>query len=241
MKTIKVTVSNPNTGIRIASILLEYDEMMGDNESRKKINSEFMARTQYLQEHQEVGDVSTSVKITEYAEPELLIDSHHGIHVPSLFASKFEAWIRNCYNEKDVEEILTDLKNSDNESYWDSWDDVLGNLSAKVKDRRYILHENEGDVWFVDEDLPNEDDFGYFEEIKPPVEVTTIVHQKTKWWLKKIDSTHFYMINKELTEAGENPSGMSCYHVGQVKEQPYYADVEEWLQYGTDLKGKNYD
>jgi len=66
----------------------------------------------------------------------------------------------------------------------------------------------------------------------------------TYWLLDMEDSVHFYMYyantNKKPNPDEIRDSGWT-YHIGQVKNKPYYDDVKKWLQ-GSNLKnGKSYD
>ena len=55
------------------------------------------------------------------------------------------------------------------------------------------------------------------------------------WWLKKIDSTHFYLSNDpDKVERGWP------YHIGQHRGKPYYEDVRKWLHSGPSPDGKVY-
>ena len=53
------------------------------------------------------------------------------------------------------------------------------------------------------------------------------------WYLKKIDGTHFFMSNNI------NDKGMAS-HIEQHREEPYYADVKNWLHGGESPNGKSY-
>lgn len=54
---------------------------------------------------------------------ELLCDSHHGVHIPSIMIQRLvDAGWRNI--PADAVEVLSSV---DNEGYWDCWEEVLNN------------------------------------------------------------------------------------------------------------------
>lgn len=60
---------------------------------------------------------------------EFLLDSGHGIHLPEVFAERFNL------QEWGID-TLTDLDSND-ENYWDTWDDILTN--AEYLDSHGVL------------------------------------------------------------------------------------------------------
>jgi hypothetical protein len=57
------------------------------------------------------------------------------------------------------------------------------------------------------------------------------------WYIKKIDSTHFYMANNE--EAFKTRAAWP-YHIGEHRGRPYYEDLNQWLHGGPNPEGKKY-
>lgn len=70
---------------------------------------------------------------------ELLIDGHHGIYIPKLFSEYFPEYVTD-----EQREILS---NTDNELYWDIWEEVLNSTITNDKGEEYILMQDDGDLW----------------------------------------------------------------------------------------------
>tara|TARA_R110000868_G_scaffold12456_17_gene59611 strand:+ start:783 stop:1223 length:441 start_codon:yes stop_codon:yes gene_type:complete len=68
-----------------------------------------------------------------------------------------------------------------------------------------------------------------------PSEIT-ISAQNTEWKVAKIDSTHLKMM---LADEG-NWSRAGVYHIQQISNQPYYADLKAWLKGTGNPDGKKY-
>ena len=50
------------------------------------------------------------------------------------------------------------------------------------------------------------------------------------------DTTHFKMSIDDFTE----DDSVSCFHVGQLHNQPYYDDLCEWLKNEYEIDGNKY-
>ena len=75
---------------------------------------------------------------------ELLLSDFHGIYIPKVFVESFDLEKWNLKLDKEEKEILN---NPENESYWDSWNDVLNNAELIDKDKnKYFLHQD-GDLF----------------------------------------------------------------------------------------------
>lgn len=82
-------------------------------------------------------------------EPELLVDSHHGIYVPQYFAQAYD--MRAWHVKPEDEKIL--LAGPDHEWYWDTCDDVERYAWAypvKGSRKKYTLYQD-GDLWAIPE------------------------------------------------------------------------------------------
>lgn len=64
----------------------------------------------------------------------------------------------------------------------------------------------------------------------------TFTAQNTKWRAAKIDVTHLKMTTNET-----NWSGAAVYHIEQIRNQPYYADLKAWLKGTGNPDGKKYN
>lgn len=94
-------------------------------------------------------------------EPELLVDSHHGIFTMKIFSLEFNDpsnFINYSEIKKDLD-YLSNEKNMDNENYLYSWEFVLYNARLINKDGvTGYLYQNE-DLYFVPDEYNNEDFF----------------------------------------------------------------------------------
>lgn len=89
-----------------------------------------------------------------------------------------------------------------------------------------------------EEEVDLEDDFDEVNEsLVNDKGITQIFFEGYPWYIKKIDSTHFYMANNE--EAFESGAAWP-YHIGEHRGRPYYEDIRQWLHGGPDPEGKKY-
>lgn len=91
----------------------------------------------------------------------LLIDGHHGVYVPQVFAEQFDLneWRINLPDQLELQDI-------DNLYYWDTWNDVLTNAKYIDKDGHVWTLWQDGDLWAVCEELLTEEErenFGWNE------------------------------------------------------------------------------
>jgi len=91
--------------------------------------------------------------MNKITEPELLVDSHHGIYVPQIFCQTYN----DPENFENYEEIKEDMETvakigPDGEDYWYIWDDLLNKIVLKGNATLYI-HE---DLWAMPEDFDPE-------------------------------------------------------------------------------------
>jgi hypothetical protein len=80
------------------------------------------------------------------AQPELIINGHHGIYIPQLFALGFLKYLEKPLTV----EQLDDLRLPDREFYWETWEEILNNAVIVWKGQRYHLEQDQ-DVWIVPE------------------------------------------------------------------------------------------
>ena len=80
-------------------------------------------------------------------EPEMacIVDGSWGIYVPQRFAERgmAEAW------GVSADDIAVLLAGPDNEAYWETWDDVLGDASFRDKKGKVWSLEQDGDLFAV--------------------------------------------------------------------------------------------
>lgn len=76
-------------------------------------------------------------------EPVLMVDSHHGIYSAQIFVETLHEDLKKQIKP----EILEDLKNPENEFYWESWESVL-DMEFKWNRQKVFVMQIE-DVWIV--------------------------------------------------------------------------------------------
>jgi len=95
----------------------------------------------------------------------LLIDGHHGVYIPQIFASNFPTtdW---GVTEEQADILLRGPDLEENaEEYWDAWDRVLNNAewhsgNGEGESEKFVLYPGEcGDLFMVKAaDLTEEDE-----------------------------------------------------------------------------------
>jgi len=92
----------------------------------------------------------------------LLIDGHHGVYIPQIFASNFPTtdW---GVTEEQADILLRGPDLEENaEEYWDAWDRVLNNAEwHSGEGEKFVLYPGEcGDLFMVKAaDLTEEDEW----------------------------------------------------------------------------------
>lgn len=142
----------------------------------------------------------------------------------------------------------------------EEWDDIempsLDNFQIQGGEARFgeepmPRREEEDELSFDDLDFFNSEEFAEpeeevdleddFDEVNESLVndkgITQIFFEGYPWYIKKIDSTHFYMANNE--EAFESGAAWP-YHIGEHRGRPYYEDIRQWLHGGPDPEGKKY-
>jgi hypothetical protein len=79
-----------------------------------------------------------------------IVDNHYGIYVPQTFIEWYE---KNIIwpDDKKIEEVLNDLKNPENEWYWDSWIYVEDNCKLLLDGKIYFINQIDGDLFAIPE------------------------------------------------------------------------------------------
>jgi hypothetical protein len=81
----------------------------------------------------------------------LLVDSHHGVFIPQIFAEQFADLL--------TQEQAKDLSSPENEFYFEAWEDVLNNVQVQDKEgKKYNIFQNE-DVWAIPVNMEFPEDF----------------------------------------------------------------------------------
>lgn len=96
---------------------------------------------------------------------QLLVDGHHGVYVPEVFANNTDFHIGwKGITEDDI--ILLKLGqgidkeyNADCPIYWEIWDDVLSNATYTDKDGHEWFLYQDGDLWAVCAELLTDEEY----------------------------------------------------------------------------------
>ena len=99
-----------------------------------------------------------------YTAIQNLVNDHHGCYVPQVFAQNLgQDW---CGIKPDDLQIL--LEGPDNDTYWETWDDVLSTAYYMQGAHKYTLHQD-GDLWALCPDRMTNEEYGdFFGGVKPP-------------------------------------------------------------------------
>jgi tRNA isopentenyl-2-thiomethyl-A-37 hydroxylase MiaE len=93
-------------------------------------------------------------------EPELLVDSHHGIYIAQSFCQRYAAYITNMDKVKADFDIC--LLGPDNDEYWDAWADLMDNVEFTNDHGEKFTVGNlgeEGDLWAIPEGYEFPEDY----------------------------------------------------------------------------------
>lgn len=77
-----------------------------------------------------------------------LIDSHHGVYIPQIFAEMYIDGHLDDWNGIRKEDIVQLLEGPSADWYWDAWTNVLDN--AKSDDGHFL--DQDGDLWVASMD-----------------------------------------------------------------------------------------
>jgi hypothetical protein len=83
-------------------------------------------------------------------QPELVVDCHHGIYIPQVFARTY-GLPENFTNWDEIKEDIEFLQAEDSvdkEEYFDVWSDVIDTAKLTVSGNEYYLYTND-DLWAV--------------------------------------------------------------------------------------------
>jgi hypothetical protein len=94
-------------------------------------------------------------------EPELIVDSHHGVYVPQVWAQRYGSQAIESANvdEEDVNEILGDPY--ENEFYWEAWEQILNDYCHEVDGIKHYIDQIEGALFEYPEtyEFPEDETF----------------------------------------------------------------------------------
>ena len=96
-----------------------------------------------------------------FSEMELLVDGHHGVYVPQVFAETVDLKLFAGISDEDIQTVLA---GPDAEWYWDAWTGILDRAEYRDSDGNlWLLHQN-GDLWLYSPDLMSETELEDFFE-----------------------------------------------------------------------------
>jgi hypothetical protein len=98
---------------------------------------------------------------TTTKNPELLVDSHHGIYTAQLFCKWYAPYITNMEEVKEDFDIC--ILGPDNEFYWESWENLINNIEfTNDKGEKFTIGNlgEECDLWAIPEGYDFEEE-GY--------------------------------------------------------------------------------
>lgn len=70
--------------------------------------------------------------------------------------------------------------------------------------------------------------------------IATIYVDGYPWHIRMIDSTHVAMSNRDKTVDFDKSPAPAIYHIGQLRNEDYYNDLEDWLHNRKDIQNKHY-
>lgn len=80
-------------------------------------------------------------------ELELLLDGHHGVYIPQLFAQYYGDKLKG--QQPDISlDIDTLLAGPDGEFYWEAWEGILDGEYLDDNGNKFTLYQS-GDLWLV--------------------------------------------------------------------------------------------
>lgn len=85
-------------------------------------------------------------------EPELLVNSAHGVYIAQIFCEKYSTYITNMNKVK--ENFDTCLLGPDNEFYFEAWEILLNNVEFTNDRKEKCTIGNitdDGDLWAIPE------------------------------------------------------------------------------------------
>ena len=161
--------------------------------------------------------------------------------------SSFQYRFKNIDNSK-IKELIKFTKSNGGDVESVGSNNIWGITNSSKEQNQAIWHYSQGILYYGSSDLPR----GYTEYIQKLVKESVDNSEPTlmiqlggsghywPWYLQKIDSTHFKMVNNE--KALSTGAAM-VHHVGQHRGEVYYDDLVKWLHGSISvdkLNGKKY-
>lgn len=89
-----------------------------------------------------------------------VIDSNRGVYAPRKFIEAYQNDLKSeNYTLSDLKECIDNvLQGPYNDSYWESWNDIVTNCTVISGGKRYTIYESL-DVFLIPEDMELPEDF----------------------------------------------------------------------------------
>lgn len=76
--------------------------------------------------------------------PVCIVDGHHGIYVPQVWAERYGDYLETCRVSQ--EDVVILLQGPDHADYWEAWQDVLNDYCHEVNNVKHYLSQD-GDLF----------------------------------------------------------------------------------------------
>lgn len=76
--------------------------------------------------------------------PVCIVDGHHGIYVPQVWAERYGDYLETCRVSQ--EDVVILLQGPDHSDYWEAWQDVLNDYCHEVNNVKHYLSQD-GDLF----------------------------------------------------------------------------------------------
>ena len=87
---------------------------------------------------------------------ECIVDSHHGVFVPMVFAQTVSRALLSGVSGETLD-YLAKKESLEDDGFWDAWDSVLNNARITHNGKIYHLHQD-GDLFIIDWDNLTEEE-----------------------------------------------------------------------------------
>lgn len=77
--------------------------------------------------------------------PILVVDSHHGVYIPQIWLKQSSGQIKAQLSR----DQRNDLRNPENEFYWETWEQVLNKEFRVNRQKGYFEQTENGDLFFI--------------------------------------------------------------------------------------------
>ena len=72
------------------------------------------------------------------------------------------------------------------------------------------------------------------------MKTTKIYLDDYPYYLRKMKNNDFVHFKMSIDDFDDDNTAVSVFHVGQVRQQPYYSDLLDWLRGEYEINGNKY-